>query len=287
MVNDEGELEHENDLTEAEFDVAVEVGPSSSSKRAATVRALTQMMAVTQDPEAQRVLQAAALMNMEGEGLADIRDHFRRQLVQMGVIKPTDEEAQQMQAAGQQQDPNAVFLQAAAEEAMAKAAKANADVVKTIAESELTQAKTAETLMKIDGGGDAPSMNQGGQMQAAPMRAEPPMMSERERLELDSMRIENALKQRQLDNSEAQLAQVYSELDAKNAETQSSQGIQQVVEGLGESAAAIGDAVAQMRDAVSTLAESNKANVDRALQSINRPKRLVRERGRIARIEVE
>jgi hypothetical protein len=237
-------------------------------------------MAVTQDPDAMRVLQAAALMNMEGEGLADIRDHFRRQLVQMGVIKPTDEEAQQMQAAGQQQDPNAVFLQAAAEEAMAKAAKANADVVKTIAESELTQAKTAETLMKIDGG-DAPSMSQGGQMQAAPM------MSERERLELDSMRIENALKQRQLDNSEAQLAQVYSELDAKNAETQSSQGIQQVVEGLGESAAAIGDAVAQMRDAVSTLAESNKANVDRALQSINRPKRLVRERGRIARIEVE
>jgi hypothetical protein len=164
---------------------------------------------------------------------------------------------------------------------MAKAAKANADVVKTIAESELTQAKTAETLMKIDGGGDAPSMGQGAPMQAAPM------MSERDRLELETMQIENALKRRQLENSEAQLAQVYSELDAKNAETQSSQGIQQVVEGLGESAAAIGDAVAQMRDAIGTLAESNKANVDRALQSINRPKRLVRERGRIARIEVE
>ncbi len=281
MIDEDGELEHENDLTEAEFDVTVDVGPSSGSKRAATVRALTSMMAITSDPEAQKVLQAAALMNMDGEGLADIRDYFRRQLVQMGVIKPTDEEAQQMQAAGQQQDPNAVFLQAAAEEAMAKAAKANADVVKTIAESELTQAKTAETLMKIDGGGDAPSMGQGAPMQAAPM------MSERDRLELETMQIENALKRRQLENSEAQLAQVYSELDAKNAETQSSQGIQQVVEGLGESAAAIGDAVAQMRDAIGTLAESNKANVDRALQSINRPKRLVRERGRIARIEVE
>jgi hypothetical protein len=150
MVNDEGELEHENDLTEAEFDVAVEVGPSSSSKRAATVRALTQMMAVTQDPEAQRVLQAAALMNMEGEGLSEISEFFRNQLVQMGVVKPTEEEAAAMARAGAQPDPNAVFLQAAAEEALAKAAQARAGVVKTVADSELARAKTLETVSKID-----------------------------------------------------------------------------------------------------------------------------------------
>ena len=150
IVNDEGELEHENDLSEAQFDVAVEVGPSSSSQRAATVRGLTQMMALSQDPEAQKVLQAAALMNMEGEGLSDIREYFRKQLVGMGVIKPTEQEAAAMAQAGQQQDPNAVFLQAAAEEALAKAAKARADVVKTVAESELTQAKTVETLAKVD-----------------------------------------------------------------------------------------------------------------------------------------
>ena len=150
IVNEEGELEHENDLSEAEFDVAVEVGPSSNSKRSATVRALTQMMAISQDQEAQKVLQAAALMNMEGEGLSDIREYFRKQLVGMGVIKPTEQEAEAMQQAGQQQDPNAVFLQAASEEALAKAAKARADVVKTVAESELTQAKTIETLAKVD-----------------------------------------------------------------------------------------------------------------------------------------
>jgi hypothetical protein len=86
---------------------------------------------------------------MEGEGLSDIQDYFRKQLVQMGVIKPTEEEAAAMQAAGQQQDPNAVFLQAAAEEATAKAAKARADVVRTVADSELLQAKTIETLAKV------------------------------------------------------------------------------------------------------------------------------------------
>ena len=149
MLDDEGEIEYENDLSEAEFDVAVDVGPSSQSKRAATVRALTQMMAITTDQQAQTVLQAAALMNMEGEGLSDIQDYFRKQLVQMGVIKPTEEEAAAMQAAGQQQDPNAVFLQAAAEEATAKAAKARADVVRTVADSELLQAKTIETLAKV------------------------------------------------------------------------------------------------------------------------------------------
>ena len=57
-----------------------------------------------------------------------------------------------MQAAAQnaQPDPNALFLQAAAEKAIAEAARARADVVKTAADTELTQAKTVETLAKVD-----------------------------------------------------------------------------------------------------------------------------------------
>jgi hypothetical protein len=194
VMSEDGEVEHENDLSEAEFDLAVEVGPSSSSKRAATVRALTQMMAVTQDPDALRVLQAAALMNMEGEGLSDIREHFRKQLVQMGVMEPNEEEAAQMAQAGAKPDPNAVFLEAAAEEAQAKAAKARADVVKTVADAELTQAKTMETLAKVGGEG-AGEM----QPQAAPT-PEPaapqidPFEAAKRELELENMRMDNAAK---------------------------------------------------------------------------------------------
>jgi ribosomal protein S12 methylthiotransferase accessory factor YcaO len=55
-----------------------------------------------------------------------------------------------MAQAGAQPDPNAVFLQAAAEEALAKAAQARAGVVKTVADSELARAKTLETVSKID-----------------------------------------------------------------------------------------------------------------------------------------
>ena len=152
MVSETGEVILENDLTRAKFDVNVDVGPSSSSKRAATVRALTGMMAITDDPQTKQVLQAMAMMNMEGEGINEVRDFFRKQLLRLGVVKPTEQEAQMLmeeqQMQGQQQDPQAIFLQAAAEEATAKAAQARASVIKTVADAGLSKAKTAETLAK-------------------------------------------------------------------------------------------------------------------------------------------
>jgi hypothetical protein len=147
-----GAMVIENDMTSASFDVNVDVGPSSSSKKSAVVRALTGMLQITQDPETAQVLTAMAMMNMEGEGLADTNAYFRKKLVRMGVVEPTDVEREELMAEmqGQPQDPNAVFLQAAAEEATAKAAKARADTVETIAEAEYKRAKTAETLSNID-----------------------------------------------------------------------------------------------------------------------------------------
>jgi hypothetical protein len=140
-----------NDLSDATFDVIAEVGPSSSSKRAATVRALTGMLQITQDPETAQVLTAMAMMNMEGEGVGDANAYFRKKLLRMGVVQATEQEAQEMMAEmqGQTQDPNAVFLQAAAEEAIAKAAKARADTVETVAAAELKRAQTLETLGKV------------------------------------------------------------------------------------------------------------------------------------------
>jgi hypothetical protein len=102
-----------------------------------------------------------AMMNMEGEGIAEVRDYFRQKLIRMGVVKPTKEEqeriAQEMAMAQSQPDPNAIFLQAAAEEAMAKAALARADVVNTLADADYKaagtaerNAKTIETLAKVE-----------------------------------------------------------------------------------------------------------------------------------------
>jgi hypothetical protein len=147
-----GEVVMENDLSSATFDVIADVGPSSSSKRQATVRALTGMLSITQDPETVQVLTAMAMMNMEGEGVSDANAYFRKKLLRMGVVEPTEEEAQELMAEmqGKPQDPNAMYLQAAAEEATAKAAQARANTVKTVADAELSRAKTLETLGKVD-----------------------------------------------------------------------------------------------------------------------------------------
>jgi len=152
MDKETGAVNFENDLEEANFDVAVDVGPSSSSRRAATVKALTGMMAITQDPEAAQVLQAMAMMNMEGEGIEDVREFFRKKLVNMGAVKPNEEEAMQMEAAASQQqpDPQAQLMNSMAEEASAKAAAARADTINTIADAELKRAKTMQTIADVD-----------------------------------------------------------------------------------------------------------------------------------------
>lgn len=152
MLNDEGETETENDLSKAKFDVAVDVGPSSSSKRAATVRALTGMASITEDQETKQVLGAMAMLNMEGEGISEVRDYFRKKLLRMGVVKPTEEEAQTLaqEALSAKPDANQLFLEKAAAEADANAKKANADTIKTIAQAEKTQAETVKIVTETD-----------------------------------------------------------------------------------------------------------------------------------------
>jgi hypothetical protein len=153
VLNEEtGEIEYENDLSNAKFDVAVDVGPSSSSKRAATVRSLMGMIQLSQDPETRMVLTAMAMTNMEGEGISEVRDFFRQKLVQMGVIKPTEQEAEEMMVAmqNQQPDPQSLYLQAEATKAQAQAVKAQADTEYTMARAEETRAKTIETLASVE-----------------------------------------------------------------------------------------------------------------------------------------
>lgn len=152
IIGESGERELENDLSEAKFDVAVEVGPSSSSKRAATVRAITGMMTITQDPETLQVLGAMAMMNMEGEGISEVRDYFRKKLLRMGVVEPTEEEATAMaeEQANAQPDANTLYLQAAAQEATSAAEKNQADTVLNLAKAEETRAKTLKTITEVD-----------------------------------------------------------------------------------------------------------------------------------------
>lgn len=151
MMGESGEIEYGADLSTAHFDVAVDVGPSFRSQRESIVRSLTNLVAITQDPQTQSVLQAMIVMNMDGEGLADAREYFRKKLVEIGVLKPSEEDIAAAQQAAQnaQPDPNAVFIEAAAKKATAEATRAEADAIKTLADTELIKAKTVETLDRL------------------------------------------------------------------------------------------------------------------------------------------
>ena len=143
-----------NDLERAKFDVAVTVGPSSESKRAATVRSLVGMLQFAQnDPEMSTVLTSMAMMNMEGEGLKDVRKFFRTRLVKMGAVEPNDEEMQAMEAELQAQEPdaNAALLLAEAEKSKTQAALNVAKVANT-------EASTAKIVADIDSQGKSDAL---------------------------------------------------------------------------------------------------------------------------------
>lgn len=146
MYNEEtGATDKQNDLTKADFDVVADVGPSSTSRRASTVRALSALLNTATDPETRTILEGLILVNMEGEGLQDVRDFYRAKLVRMGVLKPTEEETKQLEAEAQNQAPNpdAIYLEAAGKKALA-----DADL--SIAKVGESHAKTISTLSAIE-----------------------------------------------------------------------------------------------------------------------------------------
>ncbi len=161
-VSDDGVRMMANDMTTADLDVVVTIGPSSASKRKAVVSQATALLSVAPDPETQKVLTAYIMMNLEGEGMGDLNRFARQSLVRLGVVEPTDAEKEDMmreaQAASQKpQDPQAQLLQAAAMEAAAKAEKAKAEVLETFADTELKRAQTqkvkVESIGMLRGGG--------------------------------------------------------------------------------------------------------------------------------------
>jgi len=268
-----GELIYENNLGDALFDVAVDVGPSSSSRRDATVRALTGMMQVTTDPTTQQVLQSMAIMNMEGEGIGDIKEYFRKQLVQMGVMKPSEEEQQQMMEAQANVQPDAqtMYLMAEAQKSEALARKADADTQLTMANAEKSRADTLSILSEIEGPGNGSGAR--GQSENANT-----IKQERELLDIESKRVDLAIKMRQLQEIESKVDTVNAQINAAQTMSQASQSITNAVSG-------IDSGVAGFKDAVDAMSKTQKEATEAALRAVNRPKKLIREKGKIVGIE--
>jgi len=151
LNKDTGEVEYLNDVSKARLDVRVSVSPSTTTKKAKTVRDLTKVLPIITDPELQQVLGATIVLNSDGEGLGDIKAYIRAKLIKMGAVQPDEKELQQLQQelANAQPSANDVYLQKAAANEEAKAIKAQADTEKTIAETEKVKAETIETYNNI------------------------------------------------------------------------------------------------------------------------------------------
>jgi len=161
LNKDTNEVEYINDISKHNLDVNVSVSPSTSTKKAKTVRDLTKMMPMVTDPELQQVLSATAIMNMEGEGVEDIKGYVRRKLVRMGAVTPDEREMQDLQSEMQNMKPSAndVYLQSAAQNEQAKAMKAQADTQKSLAQAEKAKAEALETMVSLKGKGQERAIN--------------------------------------------------------------------------------------------------------------------------------
>ncbi len=129
-----------NDLSTGRYDVTVDVGPSYTARRDATVAALTNVLntMLPQDPEA-GIIRGLIMDNMDGEGLDDYKEYNRNKLLTAGVVKPRNAKEQQIvqqaqMAAQSQQDPNALIAQA--------------QVIAAQAEQQKAQNETAQTQIK-------------------------------------------------------------------------------------------------------------------------------------------
>lgn len=105
-----------NDLSQGKYEVTVDVGQSFATRRDSTVKSLTHLLSmVPPNTPKHDLLTSIVLDNMDGEGLDDLKEYNRKQLLLSGVVKPRTPEEEQMvtQAqAAQQSQPNAEILAA-------------------------------------------------------------------------------------------------------------------------------------------------------------------------------
>lgn len=165
-----------NDLSTGRYDVTVDVGPSYTARRDATVSALTQVLQSMLPGDPMRpVIQGIILDNLDGEGMDDFKEFNRKQLLTTGAVKPRNQKEQQIvqqaqMAAQNQPDPNMVLAQAQMVAAQAEAQKAQnetaqvqikafsaqqdaqlsqAQVVKTLVDAKATDAKSVQDALKV------------------------------------------------------------------------------------------------------------------------------------------
>ncbi|MER7435752.1 MULTISPECIES: portal protein [Bacteria] len=162
-----------NDLSTGRYDVTVDVGPSYTARRDATVSVLTNVLnsMLPTDP-LRPAIQGIIMDNLDGEGLEDFKEFNRKQLLTSGIAKPRNQEEQQIvqqaqMAAQNQPNPEMVLAQAqmvAAEAENKKADNATREtVIKAFTAQQDAQESQANVVYKLS---QAQNINKKGVMDA-------------------------------------------------------------------------------------------------------------------------
>lgn len=139
-----------NDLTNMEFDVYADIGPTYQNQKEQTVDRLTALYQSMPDGSAERQLTLLKLLELlPGVEMDDLRDHARNQLILQGIRQPeTEEEFKMLQAAQSkptQPDANMVLAMAEQEKARADQMEVQRKAQKDFADA---QNQSAELLLK-------------------------------------------------------------------------------------------------------------------------------------------
>lgn len=138
-----------HDLSVGKFNVIADVTEATATRRDKTVRTMMTFANVAVTTQSMDVAQAALCVvaeNMDGEGIEGFKEFMHNKAVALGLDKPTPEEAQQMAQAQQQPDPAQLVLLAQAKGLNAQADKFTADAERSRADTQLSGAKTVQTL---------------------------------------------------------------------------------------------------------------------------------------------
>lgn len=147
-----------NDLSAGKYDVTVDVGQSFASRRDATVKTLsTLLQSIPPQHPYYSVIMSMVIENMDGEGVDDLKDYNRQQMLIQGVAQPrTPQEAmmvaQAQQAAAQQPNPDLMVAQSQAMLAQAEMLKAQTGAQRVGIDAQKVQvdAFTAQSKANVD-----------------------------------------------------------------------------------------------------------------------------------------
>jgi hypothetical protein len=156
-TDERGRYSIRNDITKGKYRVFADVTEATATRRDKTVKTLlngAQVVAAF-DPELAGMMTTTAILQLDGEGINDLQDALRKRALASGLVKPTPEEQQEMEAAAQEPqepDPQSEFLLATAAEKRASAAQKEAAVDQTKADTALKVAQAAKTQSEIGQG---------------------------------------------------------------------------------------------------------------------------------------